>query len=117
MLKKASTSYSLAFEQVDHLQHLIACKQISNVCSLSIFSTSFTYYFPVFIHAQSDQEAALFESQASTMVTLTKGCKSVKVVRDIQEVPAGCGSAILTQTVAVHILVRVNPNSVSFNVI
>jgi valyl-tRNA synthetase len=51
------------------------------------------------------------------MVTLIKGCKSVKVVRDIQEVPAGCGSAVLTQTVAVHILVRVNPNSVSFNVI
>lgn len=67
-----------------------------------------TSRFQVFIHAQSEQEAALFESQAPTMATLIKGCKSVKVVRDIQEVPAGCGSAILTQTAAVHILVRVS---------
>jgi hypothetical protein len=62
----------------------------------------------VFIQAQSEQEAKLFESQVPTIVTLTKGCKSVEVVRDIQEIPAGCGSAVLTPTVAVHILVRVS---------
>jgi valyl-tRNA synthetase len=48
------------------------------------------------------------ESQLSTIVTLSKGCKSAKVVRDIDEVPAGCGSAVVSHSVAVHTLVRVS---------
>ncbi|KAH7918790.1 hypothetical protein BV22DRAFT_1100140 [Leucogyrophana mollusca] len=60
----------------------------------------------LFIHAQTDKEAALFESQASTIVALTKGCKSVKVVRGVEEVPAGCGSAVVSSTLAVYVLVR-----------
>ncbi|KAF9650388.1 hypothetical protein BDM02DRAFT_3185428 [Thelephora ganbajun] len=60
----------------------------------------------LFIQVQSDQEAKLFESQAPTIVTLIKGCKSVKVVKDINDVPAGCGSGILTPTVVIHVLVR-----------
>jgi valyl-tRNA synthetase len=62
----------------------------------------------VFIQVQSDQEIKLFESQAPTIVTLVKGCKSVKVVKDISDVPAGCGSEILTPTVVIHALVRVS---------
>lgn len=62
----------------------------------------------MFIQVQSDQEAKLFESQAPTIVTLIKGCKSVKVVKDISDVPAGCGSEILTPTVVIHVLVRVS---------
>lgn len=62
----------------------------------------------MFVQVQSDQEARLFESQAPMIVTLIKGCKSVKVVKDINEVPPGCGSDILTPTVAVHVLVRVS---------
>jgi len=62
----------------------------------------------VFIQVQSDQEANLFESQAPTIVRLIKGCKSVTVVKDINDVPAGCGSGILTPTVVVHVLVRVS---------
>jgi len=60
----------------------------------------------LFIQVRSDQEAKIFESQASTVVTLIKGCKSVKIVRDIKGIPAGCGSEILTPTVVVHVLVR-----------
>ncbi|KAI0031097.1 tRNA synthetases class I-domain-containing protein [Vararia minispora EC-137] len=60
----------------------------------------------LFLHVQSDAEAMLFESQVPTMVTLTKGCKSIKIIRDVSEVQAGCGSAALTPTIAVHILVR-----------
>ncbi|EIM85152.1 uncharacterized protein STEHIDRAFT_169949 [Stereum hirsutum FP-91666 SS1] len=60
----------------------------------------------LYIHTQTDAEAALFEQQAPTMVTLTKGCKSLKVVRQLDEIPAGCGSTSLTPTVAVHVLVR-----------
>jgi hypothetical protein len=39
-------------------------------------------------------------------VTLIKGCKSVKVVSDTSEVPEGCGSVTLTQSVTEYVLVR-----------
>ena len=61
----------------------------------------------VFLHIQNDTEAALFQSQVPTMTTLIKGGKSISIVRDVSEVHAGCGSAALTPTIAVHILVRV----------
>ncbi|KAL5480308.1 VAS1 [Sanghuangporus weigelae] len=60
----------------------------------------------LFFLAQNDEETKLFESQLPTIHTLTKGCKGAEVVRRIQDIPAGCGSAVLTPTVAVHILVR-----------
>jgi hypothetical protein len=62
----------------------------------------------VFIHVQSVGEAALFESQVPTIVTLTKGCKSAQVIRDLKDIPAGCGGAVVTSTIAVHTLVRVS---------
>ncbi|KAL5522197.1 VAS1 [Sanghuangporus sanghuang] len=60
----------------------------------------------LFFLAQNDEEAKLFESQLPTIITLTKGCKSAEVVRSVRDIPVGCGSAVLTSTVAVHILVR-----------
>ncbi|KAJ6621454.1 tRNA synthetases class I-domain-containing protein [Mycena sp. CBHHK59/15] len=60
----------------------------------------------LFFYVQSDQEAALFESQLSTIVALTKGCKSAKLVREPKDIPEGCGGAVVTPTVAVHTLVR-----------
>ncbi|KAJ7176055.1 tRNA synthetases class I-domain-containing protein [Mycena crocata] len=60
----------------------------------------------VFLHIQTDEEAALFESQLKTMFTLTKGCKSVKVVRELEEIPEGCGGTVVTPTIGVHVLVR-----------
>jgi len=59
-----------------------------------------------FIQVQSDQEAALFSPQCSTIVALTKGCKSAKVIRDQTDIPDGCGSAVVTPTILVHTLVR-----------
>jgi valyl-tRNA synthetase len=61
----------------------------------------------VFFRVQSEKEAALFESQVPTMVTLTKGCKNIAVVRELSEIPEGCGSAVLTPTVAAYVLVKV----------
>ena len=70
----------------------------------------------VFFLAQNGEEAKLFESQLPTIITLTKGCKGAEVVRSVQEIPTGCGSAVLTPTVAVHILVRVStPYQLLFN--
>lgn len=62
----------------------------------------------MFVQVQSDDEAKLLESQAPTIVTLIKGCKSIKAVKDINDIPAGCGSEILTPTVVIHVLVRVS---------
>lgn len=62
----------------------------------------------VFLHVQTDDEAALFESQLATIVALTKGCKSAKVVRSLGEIPDGCGGGVVTPTIAVHALVRVS---------
>ncbi|TFK37032.1 tRNA synthetases class I-domain-containing protein [Crucibulum laeve] len=59
-----------------------------------------------FIHLQSDQDAALFEAQLSTIVALTKGCKSAKVVRDAKDVPEGCGSSVVSSSIVVYTLVR-----------
>jgi valyl-tRNA synthetase len=57
---------------------------------------------------QSDADAQLFESQLPTIVTLTKGGKSAKVIRDTSELPDGCGSTVVTATIAVHTLVKVS---------
>ncbi|KAK0206866.1 tRNA synthetases class I-domain-containing protein [Desarmillaria ectypa] len=57
-----------------------------------------------FIHAQDD--ARLIESQLPTMVALTKGCKSAVVVNDSKDVPAGCGSSVVTKSIVIHTLVR-----------
>ncbi|KIK55696.1 hypothetical protein GYMLUDRAFT_205313 [Collybiopsis luxurians FD-317 M1] len=61
-----------------------------------------------FIHAKTEEEASLFESQIPTIVTLTKGCTGATVVRDTKDIPAGCGSAVVTSTVVIHTLVRGN---------
>lgn len=110
-LTRALTSSSLLSELADHWPPHMRCKATSSVClflTTYIRNTDLNYVIAVFIQVQTEQEAALFDSQASTMVTLTKGCKSLKVVRDIQQIPAGCGSTLLSQSVAVHILVRVS---------
>ncbi|KAJ7846289.1 tRNA synthetases class I-domain-containing protein [Mycena leptocephala] len=60
----------------------------------------------LFLHVQRDEEAALFESQLSTIVALTKGCKSAQVVRELKDIPEGCGGTVITPTIAVHALVR-----------
>jgi len=59
-----------------------------------------------FIQIQSDQDAALFTPQCSTIVALTKGCKGAKIVRDQNDIPDGCGSAVVTPFVLIHTLVR-----------
>ncbi|SJL02337.1 probable VAS1-valyl-tRNA synthetase [Armillaria ostoyae] len=57
-----------------------------------------------FIHAQDD--AQLIESQLPTVIALTKGCKSAVVVGDSKDIPAGCGSSVVTKSIVIHTLVR-----------
>lgn len=42
------------------------------------------------------------------MVALSKGCKSVNVSDDVRNVPAGCGSVVLSPTLTVFLLVKVS---------
>ncbi|KAF8966826.1 tRNA synthetases class I-domain-containing protein [Flammula alnicola] len=59
-----------------------------------------------FIQVWTEQEEQLFVPQVPTIVALSKGCKSAKVVRNLAEIPAGCGSAVVTPSIIVHTLVR-----------
>lgn len=105
----SSISYSPRSRLAAHWLRRTTCKVISNVCFLfRDIQCAWLNPSKVFLHVQSDEEAALFESQLSTVVALTKGCKSAKVVRDFSEIPEGCGSSVVTPKVAVHILVRVS---------
>jgi valyl-tRNA synthetase len=65
----------------------------------------------VFIQVRTDQEEQLFAPQVPTVVALSKGCKTAKVVRNATDIPAGCGSAVVTPSIIVHTLVRVRPCS------
>jgi len=93
VFEDAAKEFDLAFSAVKTGRSLAASYGLQNDIQL-------------FIQVQEDREAKLFDSQAATIVTLIKGCKRVKVVRDIGDVPAGCGSEILTPTVVIHVLVR-----------
>ena len=64
-------------------------------------------HYAVFIRVQTDEEAKLFESQIPTIITLTKNGKSAKVIRDVSEVPEGCGSVVITPTIVEYMVVRV----------
>jgi len=56
--------------------------------------------------SQNAPEAEVFESQLPTIQALIKGCKSAKLVRAQDDIPPGCGSAVLTPTLMVSVLVR-----------
>ena len=108
ILKESLTSYSPRSRVDAHLQRHTTSKTIFNVRSVCRSISAFlTRSVLVFVRAQSGNEAALFESQVPTMIALTKNCKFVKVVRELEDVPAGCGSAVISPTVVMHILVRV----------
>src|SRR5579863_3005580 len=38
----------------------------------------------------------------------------MEVVRDVSEVPQGCGSAVITSSISAHIIVRVSPPRIPF---
>jgi valyl-tRNA synthetase len=61
----------------------------------------------LFIHVQTPEEKALFESQVPTISALTKGCSKVEVIQgSSSQIPAGCGSAVVSSTVVVYLQVQ-----------
>ncbi|KAF7289070.1 hypothetical protein HMN09_01355200 [Mycena chlorophos] len=93
VFETAEQQFNLVFSAIKTGRSLAASYNLQNDIQL-------------FIHVQTDEEAALFEPQLPTIVALTKGCTSAKVVRDIKELPEGCGGTIVTSTIAMHALVR-----------
>ncbi|KAH9916527.1 tRNA synthetases class I-domain-containing protein [Fomitopsis serialis] len=60
----------------------------------------------LFVRVESDKEAALIEGQVPTLLALMKNFKTAKIVRTIEEIPAGCGSDVISPTTVAYILVR-----------
>ncbi|KAI0791363.1 tRNA synthetases class I-domain-containing protein [Abortiporus biennis] len=60
----------------------------------------------LYLRVQTDEEAALFEPYAKTIVALTKYGKSFKVVRDVSELPAGCGAEVISKSLVMYLLVK-----------
>ncbi|KAF9565455.1 hypothetical protein CPC08DRAFT_815475 [Agrocybe pediades] len=94
----------MVFEEADKQFDLV----FSTLKTARSLAASYTLQSDIqfFIQVQTEEEEALFTPQVATIVALSKGCKSAKVVRDINEVPAGCGSAVVTPSIIVHTLVR-----------
>lgn len=113
MFEEADKQFDLVFSTLRTGRSLAASYNLqSNIqcephCScLLVWPVPNCSFILVFIHVQSDPEAALFEPQLPTIVALTKGCKSAKVVRSSSEIPEGCGASVVTSTITVHTLVR-----------
>lgn len=102
------TLFFLCFALVAPLQQHTTCSPIYNVSSSHVIFAQLQVPSIVFIHASSSEEAELFQSQTSTMASLIKGCTKVATVQDQSHLPAGCGSATLSPTVVVYLLVRVS---------
>ncbi|KAG9315147.1 tRNA synthetases class I-domain-containing protein [Chiua virens] len=61
----------------------------------------------LFIHVQTMDEKALFESQVPTISALIKGCTKVEVIEaSSSQIPTGCGSAVVSSTVVVYLQVQ-----------
>ncbi|KIM30663.1 hypothetical protein M408DRAFT_328197 [Serendipita vermifera MAFF 305830] len=63
-----------------------------------------------YILSSSEKEATLLECELETIKGLAKIVKSIKVVRDKADVPAGCGSALFTADSSLHLDVLGNPD-------
>jgi valyl-tRNA synthetase len=58
------------------------------------------------IVSTAPDETTMLASQTPTIVALVKGCKSANVTSDPSQVPDGCGSAVLSPTLTVYLLVK-----------
>jgi len=89
----ADRDFELAFSATKVGQSLVASYNLQSDVHL-------------YIYAPVAQEATVLQTQLPTIVTLTKGCKTARVVQDTKELPTGCSSAIATHTVTVYALVQ-----------
>ncbi|KAF9523002.1 tRNA synthetases class I-domain-containing protein [Crepidotus variabilis] len=95
---------ALAFNEADKKFELVfsALKTGRSLAASYALQNDIQFY----IQVQTQEQEDLFSTQIPTIIALTKGCKSATVVRNAIDIPAGCGSNIVTPTIIVHTLVR-----------
>jgi len=60
----------------------------------------------VFAHSSDEAERAMLASQAPTIIGMVKGCSAVDVVGNVDDVPGGCGSQVLSSSLVIYILIK-----------
>lgn len=91
----AEKDFDTVFATLRTIRSLAASYSIQSNIQATIVSTS-------------PNESTMLAAQSPTIVALVKGCKSATVVSNSSEVPEGCGSAVLSPTLTVYLLVKVN---------
>ena len=63
----------------------------------------------MYLLSSSEKEATILECELETIKGLAKIVKTIKIVRETADVPAGCGSALFTSNSSLHldVLVRI----------
>jgi hypothetical protein len=81
---------------------------MSKVCDpLKALERSY-WWFLVYAHSNDAIERTMLSTQVPTIVGMVKGCSSVNIVENNKEVPDGCGSQVLSPSLTIYILVKVN---------
>lgn len=78
------------------------------VCSVLLTFICTERYYVAYILSSSEKEASILECELDTIKGLAKIVKSIKVVRDKADVPAGCGSSLFTSDSSLHLDVLVS---------
>lgn len=60
----------------------------------------------IIVQVDTPETAEMISSQIPIFEALIKGCRHVKVVSDIKDVPAGCGTEQISVQATVHVPVR-----------
>lgn len=109
VFEEAEQRFDLVFSVIRTGRSLAAAYNLQSDIQRKFFACcvySFSNGPLVFVHTSNSEEAELFQSQTSTMTSLIKGCTKVVTIQNMSHLPAGCGSATLSPTVVVYLLVQ-----------
>jgi len=95
--EKADADFNLVFQAIKAVRSLAVQYNLQK--DIDIYILTF-----------SDSEASILSTETETIKGLTKVLRSAKVVRQAADVPAGCGSSLLSADSALHIDVAGNAN-------
>ncbi|KDQ17416.1 hypothetical protein BOTBODRAFT_30213 [Botryobasidium botryosum FD-172 SS1] len=89
----ADRDFDLVFATIKTIRSLAAQYTLQSNLQVSVLATS-------------PNEAGMLESQVPTIIALTKGLKAAQVVSRSTDIPAGCGSSVLSADLSVYLLVK-----------
>ena len=110
--EKADADFNLVFQAIRAVRSLTVQYNLQKDVDSALF-----WVFPftsspdsrdiVYILSSSDSEASILSAEIETIKGLTKVLRSAEVVRQVADVPPGCGSSLLSADSALHIDVAV----------